>query len=262
MNPEVTLKENIYGHLKRLEWIISHLRKEDTIVELGCGTGTMITLPLLKLGYQIMGVDPDQKSISFGKNLFRRQGIDPKNLRAAYLPPLGMTPDVIIASEVIEHLSDEDLPRMLEGIRNVLRPGGKLLATVPNGNGWFEIEKWVWFRCGIGRLIRQSRLDGIQRKIKHTLLGAEPEDFTPSTLSASPHVQRFTFHSIQNLFSSYGFSIIDCLGSVLIAGPFSNLFFTGIRPMMRLNNFMGSNFPKFSAGFFVGCRLQKGPHCA
>lgn len=35
-------KENIYGHIKRLEWIKEFISKDDLVVEFGCGTGYMI----------------------------------------------------------------------------------------------------------------------------------------------------------------------------------------------------------------------------
>jgi len=38
--------ENEYGQAKRLKWIESNTQKQDTIIELGCGTGYMITLPM------------------------------------------------------------------------------------------------------------------------------------------------------------------------------------------------------------------------
>ena len=48
--PEIDLEENAYGHRKRVEWIVAQLKKTDRIVELGCGTGIMITRTLCKLG--------------------------------------------------------------------------------------------------------------------------------------------------------------------------------------------------------------------
>lgn len=249
------IQENIYGHRKRLQWIISHLKKRDTIVELGCGTGTMITLPLLKLGFQITGVDPDEKSISFGQALFRNEGVDPQMLKMGDITELKVDPNVLIASEVIEHLSGRDLPVVMNAIRRVLKPGGKLLITVPNGYGWFELEKWLWFNCGLGRALERTRVDILYREIKRHFLGVEPENLTPSTLSNSQHIQRFTFQSIQHLLDGYGFDVIDKDGSVLVAGPFSNLFFTGLKHIMNWNNIMGSKLPKYAAGFFIGCRL-------
>ena len=102
------IHENIYGHSKRLRWIVSHLDREDTIVELGCGTGTMITLPLVKMGYTVYGLDLDQKSIQFGQELFGKEGLDPSNLMNLDISNLKITSDVIIASEVLEKSIDRN----------------------------------------------------------------------------------------------------------------------------------------------------------
>jgi SAM-dependent methyltransferase len=66
-------KENIYGHIKRLEWIKEFISKDDLVVEFGCGTGYMIIYPLLKDGYNI--IDLDTKSIEYGQDFFQRWGL-------------------------------------------------------------------------------------------------------------------------------------------------------------------------------------------
>ena len=79
---QYSIPENIYGHRKRLEWILRHVHPGQRVVELGCGTGHMITRPLLKLGYDAYGVDLDERSIQFGRERFRREGLDPHRLLA------------------------------------------------------------------------------------------------------------------------------------------------------------------------------------
>jgi 2-polyprenyl-3-methyl-5-hydroxy-6-metoxy-1,4-benzoquinol methylase len=248
------ISENIYGHLKRLRWIISHLRKDDAIVELGCGTGYMITLPLARLGYRVIGVDLDEPSIAYGRELFRQAGLDPSYLHAGDLADLDVAADVIIASEVLEHVHDDDLGRALRIVRSKLKPGGRLLVTVPNGYGWFEIESPLWFKLGIGKLLEWLQIVRATCVAKRLLFGRHLHRGPVSTLSTSPHVQRFTYRSIQDLLSRQGFRIEAVTGSVLFAGPFSDLFFTGIRPIMRLNCRLGDRFPRLAAAFFVSCR--------
>lgn len=73
----------------------------------------------------------------------------------------------------------------------------------------------------------------------------------PSTLSCSPHVQRFTLKKFKEIISSSGYDVKDCKGSALIRGPLSNAFFTGIKWVMKLNNRLGEMFPSFSSGFYI-----------
>ena len=93
-----SIPENIYGHRKRLEWILRHIHPRQRVVELGCGTGYMITRPLLKLGYDAYGVDLDERSIAYGRELFQRDGLDPDRLQAQNINALPFQADVVIAS--------------------------------------------------------------------------------------------------------------------------------------------------------------------
>jgi SAM-dependent methyltransferase len=249
------MKENIYGHTKRLNWLVDNIRKDDLIIEFGCGTGFMITLPLAKMGFSVFGVDLDDESIGFGQEIFSHKGLNPKILRAMDISDLDVVPNVIIASEVLEHITDEDIDSVLRIIRYKLKPGGQFLVTVPNGYGWFELESFLWFKIGLGRLMERLQIVRAFNAFKFLLLGRNIEPSYPSTLSNSPHVQRFTHSSIQALLVGQGFEVINITGSVLFAGPFSNMLFTGVTSIMRLNCALGRLFPRIASGFYIACRL-------
>ena len=57
---EAPFRENVYGHLQRLQWLRAYLKPEDRVVEFGCGTGRLITVPLRSWGYDVTGVDLDE----------------------------------------------------------------------------------------------------------------------------------------------------------------------------------------------------------
>jgi glycosyltransferase involved in cell wall biosynthesis/SAM-dependent methyltransferase len=247
--------ENAYGHARRLRWILSHMRRTDRIVEVGCGTGLMIALPMAKMGFSIVAVDTHEPSIEAGKRLFQAAGLDPGMLRAALPTDVDARPDTVIASEVLEHIPDPGLEEMLRVIRNALPPGGRLLVTVPNGYGWFELESVLWFRVGVGAVVERLGVDRRIRRLKSWLFGWKPDDETRSSLADSPHVQRFTHRSIQERLARAGFEVVEITGSVLFAGPFSNLLFTGARPLMALNCALGAWFPRIAAGFYIACRV-------
>src|SRR5262249_51554467 len=50
--------------------------------------------------------------------------------------------DVLICAEVLEHV--EDHSRVLNGFKRALRPPGRLLVTIPNPFGFFEIDSLLW----------------------------------------------------------------------------------------------------------------------
>jgi 2-polyprenyl-3-methyl-5-hydroxy-6-metoxy-1,4-benzoquinol methylase len=247
--------ENAYGHRKRLGWILARVRRRDRIIEFGCGTGVMIALPLARLGHAVLGVDTDRASIEAGRALFAKHGLSGGRLDVVDLSAVPWRPDVVIASEVLEHLPDRELEAVLRAIRGKLGPGGRLLVTVPNGYGWFEFEHFLWFRSGLGRLLERLGVDRRIRSLKSKLCGWVPGDEFPASLSTSPHVQRFTHRSIRRRLAEAGFEVTAITGSVLFAGPFSNLLFTGVRPVMRLNCALGTWLPRIAAGFYVACRV-------
>ena len=135
------MRETVYGSRKRLEWILQSRGRDDRILEVGCGTGYMLCRPLARLGYRVNGIDLDAKSIEHGRSCSRR---GPRSLDPGLWGPARATPrpTVVIASEVLEHLHDAELDALLAEIRDRLGSGGRLLVTVPNGYGWFELEQF------------------------------------------------------------------------------------------------------------------------
>jgi SAM-dependent methyltransferase len=233
-----------------------HLERSDQVLELGCGTGYMITMPMRTWGYDVVGIDLDDPSIQLGRRLLAANGLPPSALRTIDLRDLHDAYDAIIASEVLEHLEHEDLKAILDTIHARLRRNGLLLVTVPNGYGWFELEAALWFRTGVDRLFHRRRVNRLVSGAHHVLTRGYVDAVAPSTIADSPHRQRFTLRSICGLLEQAGFQVEDAGGSVLVAGPFSHLLFTGITPVMRLNAALGRRLPRLAAGFYVAARSR------
>jgi 2-polyprenyl-3-methyl-5-hydroxy-6-metoxy-1,4-benzoquinol methylase len=251
VSPFALPRENIYGHLQRLDWFKADMSKTDRVAELGCGTGYMITIPLLVEGYDVQGVDLSEPSIEYGRELLGRAGLSTERLSTQDLRELSGEFDGIIASEVLEHLPDNEIEKVLATVRSKLAPGGRIFVTVPNGYGLFELDSLLWFRLRLGWLVEASYLGTLVRWVKHRLVGDYVDAAFLSTLDASPHVQHFTLRSIQRTLRLAGFQVKAVRGSVLFAGPLSNLFFTGCPSVMRLNARIGRRFPAIAAGFYV-----------
>jgi hypothetical protein len=156
---------------------------------------------------------------------------------------------VVIASEVFEHIQDVALDEVLAQIRTRLGPNGRLLVTVPNGYGWFELESVLWFKFKIGAFLEWFRLTRLISAAKRSIVGAAGESAHPSTIADSPHVQRFTLRGIRQRLESAGFDVLESRGSVLICGPISNLLFTGFRRVMAANVTLGRRWPALASDF-------------
>ena len=252
------IKENVYGNAKRLQWMLSHIDRNLSIVELGCGTGYMICLPLAKMGYSVRGLDLDEKSIAYGKKVFQEEGLDNTLLSQQDISSLGTPADIIIASEVFEHMKTEEIKQTLNAVQRSLPVDGRLLVTVPNGYGWFEFESFLWKKLKVGSFLEWIGFVELVYQIKKRVLGNKIDHPPhPSTLSESPHIQQFSVSTIQNILKTSGFIILETTGSVLFAGPLTNLLFHGVSSFLKLNCFLGNLFPSLASGFFIACRVSK-----
>jgi 2-polyprenyl-3-methyl-5-hydroxy-6-metoxy-1,4-benzoquinol methylase len=101
-------------------------------LDLGCGDGKFARLVKAACpGVTIHGCDVSDVALSRSEGLDRSYTLD---LDTDPLPEPGESFDVVTASEVLEHLSN---PRhALAEAKRVLRPGGRLLVTVPNVAFW------------------------------------------------------------------------------------------------------------------------------
>jgi 2-polyprenyl-6-hydroxyphenyl methylase/3-demethylubiquinone-9 3-methyltransferase len=103
------------------------------LLDYGCGSGD-IAAALAAGGYQVEGRDASANMIEQARSLHVGSGV-----RFTAIDPTGTTADAqlgdqafdaIICSSVLEYL--HDLPANLQFLAGALRPGGWLLATVPN----------------------------------------------------------------------------------------------------------------------------------
>lgn len=101
------------------------------ILEVGCGTGHNLAM-LSKFGMvEATELDPTARTLAANR---LGRAVEP-----AALPDLSAYPashfDLVAMLDVLEHVSDPD--GSLEAIRERLKPGGKLLVTVP-------ANPWMW----------------------------------------------------------------------------------------------------------------------
>jgi len=112
---------------QRIEFLVRHVGRGKRVLDLGCRYGDL-TQHYLE-GNEVVGVDIDAEALA---ECARRTGIETKvqDLNQALEFP-DETFDVVVLAEVLEHLPYPDLT--LGEVRRVLRPGGILVGSVPNG---------------------------------------------------------------------------------------------------------------------------------
>ena len=152
--------------------IQNHFPSDRTasILDLGCGHGAFIWF-IREAGFQdVTGVDGSTEQVEAARRLGIK-GVVQGDLMDAIRREPDCSRDVVISYDVIEHLRKDELLDLADEVLRVLKPGGRWIVHVPNGESPF-----------MGR-IRYG-------------------DFT--------HEQAFTRESITQLMKGCGFSSVIC----------------------------------------------------
>jgi SAM-dependent methyltransferase len=171
-------------HLARLKWIwetIERQRPKDRtvhILDIGCGTGN-ITIPLGTIeNSQVLGIDIHNPTLEIARRhnplpnvAFRHLRVEECDIRSF---------DVFVMTEVLEHIPA--YLSILTYLARHMRSDARLLITIPNGRGPFELSQIPVY------LLRRLHLHALVNRVKHWLGKEEPYSQNYDT----PHVNFFT----------------------------------------------------------------------
>ncbi|MBV8772834.1 MAG: class I SAM-dependent methyltransferase [Deltaproteobacteria bacterium] len=107
------------------------LPADDRILELGCGTGG--NFPMLARRGQLYAIDQDESALGFAAS--RRLATLARGSLPGAIPFARGRFDLVVMTDVLEHLDDD--AGSLCAVRFSLKPGGRLLMTVP-------ALSWLW----------------------------------------------------------------------------------------------------------------------
>ncbi|MGB7102293.1 MAG: bifunctional 2-polyprenyl-6-hydroxyphenol methylase/3-demethylubiquinol 3-O-methyltransferase UbiG, partial [Xanthobacteraceae bacterium] len=101
------------------------------LLDIGCGGGILCE-PLARLGASIVGVDPAENNIAVAQQHaeWSRLAIDYRNSTIETLAQAGESFDVVLAMEVIEHVTDVGL--FIEHAAEMVKPGGLMFVATLN----------------------------------------------------------------------------------------------------------------------------------
>ncbi len=109
-------------------------------LEVGSGPGHD-SLPLAERGFRVTGVDLSQNGLIAGRDLYAREGriLDAVRADIRALPFREGSFDFVWNAGVLEHFTDPDVRTVLAEMRRVAKPGGTVLAVVPNRHYfWYQ----------------------------------------------------------------------------------------------------------------------------
>ncbi len=102
------------------------------ILELGCGHGALLHFAA-KAGYRNQrGVDESPAQVTAAQAL-GIAGVRQASLMEALRAAADASHDAIVAFDVIEHFTKDELIDIVDEVRRILKPGGRWIIHVPNG---------------------------------------------------------------------------------------------------------------------------------
>ena len=128
---------------QRLRTAMNYIERHapyQKVLDFGCGSGVMLPF-LAQHSRQVTALDIDlvplermKKFIPLSENV---QVIDANQVSISQLTPKSF--DLINALDVLEHV--DDLPRTLDELLNLLKPGGRLVVSGPTENILYRIGR-------------------------------------------------------------------------------------------------------------------------
>ena len=110
--------------------------RRSAILDLGCGHGALIHFARCGGYTNIRGVDGSPEQVAAARRL-GIDGVEEVALLAALAAQADESLDVVVAFDVIEHFTRDELLSFVDQVHRVMRPGGRWIIHTPNGESPF-----------------------------------------------------------------------------------------------------------------------------
>lgn len=138
-------------------------------VDLGCGLGELAWLAVDRGATRVVGVNLSQGELDVAAKHVRAE-FQCADIGAYLASCPDESVDRIFALNILEHLSKDDLVKVLDESRRVLRPGGRLVAMVPNATSphggmtryWDITHHNAFTPSSVNQLMRLCRFSGAE----------------------------------------------------------------------------------------------------
>ena len=176
---------------RMLAGVLRDVAGPAVIIDVGCGDGSALAVAAgQNPGHRFAGVDWSSGALRQARALgltVLRGGVAPG------LPVADGAADVVIMSELIEHLVDPD--GAVAEVRRVLRPGGSLLLSTPNLAAWYNRGLLA---VGVQPVFSEVSLRGIYGRPGRVVAG---------------HLRLFTRRALTEFLAASGFRCVTVAGA-------------------------------------------------
>lgn len=136
------------------------LRDNDKILDAGCGSGTFAEMfKDEKRHIFLTGVDANERAIAFAQKTY---GSDRITYKKGLIDELGFEDnafDKVVFLEVIEHITKKQAEEVLEEFHRIMKSGGRLTISTPNGKSMWPFIEWLMDRLKVA-----PEMDGHQHE--------------------------------------------------------------------------------------------------
>jgi 2-polyprenyl-3-methyl-5-hydroxy-6-metoxy-1,4-benzoquinol methylase len=108
--------------------VLRLIGEKETVLDIGCSSGNFGAELIKRKQCTVDGIDIDAKDVALAAKKLRKALV--LNIERDPFGPLGSKYDTVLMMDVIEHLADP--AAALRKITGLLKPGGKLVFSVPN----------------------------------------------------------------------------------------------------------------------------------
>jgi 2-polyprenyl-6-hydroxyphenyl methylase/3-demethylubiquinone-9 3-methyltransferase len=135
-----------------------YARPGDQVIDAGCGAGTL-SFEAAKIAAHVDGIDGAERMVDLARAGAGERGITNVSFEVALFETLSDRAgryDLALCSSVLEYLPD--LAIEIARLAALLRPGGRLILSLPNGRSRYRrFEAFAWRLTGRPRYYRHVR---------------------------------------------------------------------------------------------------------
>src|SRR3989338_3593108 len=220
---DMALKRRVLSIVKGLD-----INNSDSILDCGCGDGLYLKIIKELSVAAVSGFDLNSESLRLAQGYTKDMNVPLVQGRIGDLPYKDNSFGKIFSTEVLEHVED-DLGALKEILR-ILKPGGRLIITVPNHNYPFfwDPVNWTLEHC-LGERIKSGFWAGIWNM----------------------HLRLYYREEIESLIRQAGFKVASTEFLTHYCVPFNHIILYGFKKVLLsgvLPKGMSNTADKFSAG--------------